>query len=46
MRAYCQMDTEQLERISLGQASVEEAEEFEEHLLICPACQQGPLSQT
>jgi anti-sigma factor RsiW len=34
------MDTEQLERISLGQASAEETEEFEEHLLICPTCQQ------
>ena len=34
------MDTEELERISLGQASAEETEAFEEHLLLCPACQQ------
>jgi hypothetical protein len=40
MRAFCQMDTEELERISLGRASAEEKEALEEHLLICPACQE------
>jgi hypothetical protein len=34
------MDTEELERISLGQASAEETEAFEEHLLICRGCQE------
>ena len=34
------MDTEELERISLGRASLEEAEALEEHLLICAACQE------
>jgi hypothetical protein len=34
------MDTEELERISLGHASAEETEALEEHLLICPSCQE------
>ena len=34
------MDTEELERISLGRASAEDTEAFEEHLLICPTCQE------
>jgi hypothetical protein len=40
MKAFCQMDIEELERISLGRVSEEEREAFEEHLLICPACQE------
>jgi hypothetical protein len=38
MSPYCQMDAEELERFSLGRASVEETERFEEHLLICTNC--------
>jgi hypothetical protein len=38
MNVYCEMDSEMLERFSMGKASVEETEEFEEHLLLCDAC--------
>ena len=40
MSAYCQMDTEALEQFSMGRVSEAEKELFEEHLLICPGCQQ------
>jgi hypothetical protein len=39
MSAYCHMETLEFERFSLGQASAEETEQFEEHLLICVGCQ-------
>jgi hypothetical protein len=38
MIRYCQMDDDELERFSLGSASEEETEQFEEHLLICESC--------
>lgn len=40
MGGYCEMDTEALEQFSLGRVSEAEKELFEEHLLICPVCQQ------
>ncbi len=40
MDRFCQMDDDELERFSLGQVSDEEAEEFEEHLLICEFCRE------
>jgi hypothetical protein len=40
MSPYCQMGAEELERFSLGRASVEETERFEEHLLICANCRE------
>ena len=40
MSPYCQMNTEALERFSLGLEPLEETEKFEEHLLICERCQE------
>ncbi|MDE3164367.1 MAG: hypothetical protein KGN36_01060 [Acidobacteriota bacterium] len=40
MDRFCQMDDDELERFSLGQTSDEEAEEFEEHLLVCEFCRE------
>jgi len=38
MKAYCEMDSEMLEQFSMGKASVEETQDFEEHLLFCNVC--------
>jgi hypothetical protein len=40
MSFFYQMDADELERFSLGQASVEEMERFEEHMLICENCRE------
>lgn len=40
MDAYCEMDSEMLERFSMGKASVEETEHLEEHLLFCDTCRE------